>query len=136
MLNLKATNPATAAEAGYEIKVVLPDGTQTEAKIKVRGDASAAVRNFFRKAHQQAQMKEMVAKRKGKEPEPMNIEELEEFANQSAAVRIISWSGMSEDGKTELPYSKENAERLMAEYPYLRDLVIGESNDVTNFRLD
>lgn len=135
MLNLKATNPATIAEAGYEFKVVLPDSTPTEAKIKVRGESSPVVRAFFRKVYQDQQIRENAAKRKGKEADPMSIEEAEEFAAKAAAIRIISWTGMTEDGKNEVPYSKETAERLMAEYPYLRDLVIGESNDVSNFRL-
>lgn len=134
MLDLKATNPATVAESGYEFKVVLPDGTQTDAKIKVRGEASPVVRAFGRKIYQEQQMRDKIAKRKGNNADDQSIEDLEEIASRAAAVRIISWTGLTEGG-VPVQYSKENAERIMSEYPYLRELVLGESNDVLNFRL-
>jgi hypothetical protein len=135
MLDLAKQNPADAAEAGYEMTIVMPDGTDTDAKIKIRGVMSTVVKNYSRKVFQEMQMKEKMAKRRGKEPEEPTLEELEEMASKAAAVRIISWSNISEDGK-EIKFSKEAAEDLMKRFSWIREQVLQASDDVTNFRLD
>lgn len=131
--DIKKHNPTDVAEAGYEFNVVLPDGTETDAKIKVRGSNSPRVKDFYRTAFSQMQMKEQAAKRRGKEVEPMTIQESEEFAIRSSALRIISWQGLEEDGK-EVVFSRDEAERMMTAYPFLRDIVTRESEELLNFR--
>ena len=131
--DIKKHNPTDVAEAGFEFTVVLPDGTETDAKIKVRGSNSPKVKDFYRKAFNEMQIKESAAKRRGKEPEPMSLDESEDFAVRSSAVRIISWSNIEEDGKPVL-FSKDEAERMMKAYPFLRELVTKESEEITNFR--
>ena len=131
--DIKKNNPTDVAEAGYEFTVVLPDGTETEAKIKVRGSNSPKVKAFYRTAFNQMRLRENAAKKRGKEVEDMSLEESEDFAIRSSAVRIISWSGLAEDGK-EVVYSNPEAERMMTDYPFLRDLVTKESEDLLNFR--
>ena len=131
--DIKKHNPTDVAEAGFEFTVVLPDGTETDAKIKVRGSNSPKVKDFYRKAFNEMQIKESAAKRRGKEPEPMSLDESEDFAVRSSAVRIISWSNIEEDGKP-VVFSKDEAERMMKAYPFLRELVTKESEEITNFR--
>lgn len=133
MLDLSKTNPADKAEEGYEFTVTLPDGTETDAKIKVRGSASKTVKDYGRQMYREMQIKEEQARRRGKPLEQPTLEELEEKAAASAAIRVISWKGLGEDG-TEIPFSKENAERLFKKYPFIRDQVIEASDDVMNFR--
>lgn len=131
--DIKKHNPTDVAEAGFEFTVVLPDGTETDAKIKVRGSNSPKVKDFYRKAFNEMQIKESAAKRRGKEAEPMSLDESEDFAVRSSAVRIISWSNIEEDGKP-VVFSKDEAERMMKAYPFLRELVTKESEEITNFR--
>lgn len=135
MLDLVKNNPADKAEAGYEFTVVLPDGTETDAKIKVRGQNSPVVKAFGRKTFKEIQMREQRAKRTGKQEEEMTLEEAEEFAARAAAVRVIGWSGIAEDGK-EVVFSKDEAERIFLAYPFIREQVMEESNNILNFRHD
>jgi hypothetical protein len=135
MLDLSKNNPAEVAEEGFEFAVVLPDGTVTDAKIKVRGSSSKKVRDHGRQMFREMQIKEEQARRRSKPVEQPSLEELEEKAAVAAAVRVISWSNMGEDGEP-IPFSQENAERLFKKYPFLRDLVIEESDNIHNFRFE
>lgn len=135
MLDLKISNPADVAEAGYVVKIELPDGTPTDAEVKVRGVASKIVRDYSRKMFQEMQMKEKMAKRRQKEVDEPTIEELEEMAAKAAAVRVISWKNIGEDGK-EIPFSKENAEDVLKRFPFIREQVLSASDDLSNFRFD
>jgi cation transport regulator ChaB len=131
--DLKKNDPTKAAEVGYEFDLTMPDGTITDIKIKVRGSLSKVVKDFYRNAFSQMQVKEQAAKKRGKEPEPMSLQESEDFAIQSSALRVISWSGIVEDSK-EVPYSKDECIRLMTDYPFIREAVTAESEQLLNFR--
>lgn len=133
MLDLTLNNPAEIAEAGHEFVVVLPDGTETDAKIKVRGVNSKAVKAFGRKMYTEFKMKEQAAKRRGKDPEDMTLDEAEEFASKSAAIRVISWTGLSEGGVT-LECTKDVVEATLLKYPFIREQVMAESDNILNFR--
>jgi hypothetical protein len=135
MLDLSKNNPAEIAEAGFEFNIVLPDGTETDAKIKVRGRNSPVVKAHARKVFKELQMKEQAARRRGKEAEDLSLEEAEELAVRNAVVRIISWSGIAEDGK-EIAFSKEEAERILTKYTFIREQVMEESDNILNFRHD
>lgn len=132
MLDLVKNDPATIAEAGYEFTVTLPDGKSTDAKVKVRGENSKTVREYGRRIFQERQMQAQMAKRRGKDPEDLTLAEAEELAVNGAVTRIISWSGIGEGGK-EVPFTPENAKRILKEYPFIRDQVMEASNDITNF---
>ena len=133
MFDLSKNNPADIAETGYEFALALPDGTLTEAKIKVRGLNSPVVKNYSRKIINEMKIKEQAAKRRGREVEDMSIEEMEEQYSKAAAVRVIDWSGIGDEGK-EIKFSKEEAERLMLKYPFIREQVMEESDNILNFR--
>lgn len=133
--DLKKNNPALTAEAGHEFEVVMPDGTITPIKIKVRGSHSPKVKEFYRNAFSQMQVKENNAKRRGKEVEPMTIAESEDFAIRSSVLRVISWSGIFE-GDKEVIFSPDECTRIMTEYPFIRELVTKESEEVLNFRCE
>ncbi len=132
MLDLSKQDPAKAAEAGFEFNVVLPDGTETEATVKVRGRNSKKVQAFTRQLSQEITQREQVQARRGKKSE-MTAEEIEELAVRVSANRIISWTKLGKDG-VELPYSEENAEKLMKDYPFLREQIMEESDNLLNFR--
>lgn len=132
--DIAKNNPAKIAEDGYEFTVELPDGTTTDWKIKVRGENSPKVRNFKRDVFNQGQIRRNIAKKKGKgDDEDLSIEEIEDFGIRNAAVRIISWSGLTEEG-VEVPSTSDNISRILKDYAFVRDLVVEESSRAYNFR--
>lgn len=132
MFDLKKNNPAVQAEVGFKFNVTLPDGSKTDAFVTVRGANSPVVKNHSRKIFQEFKLREQQAKRRGREPEELTLEEAEDLAAESAAVRVIDWDGFSEDNK-KVEFSKEEAIRLMKEYPFLREQVMEASDNIFNF---
>lgn len=133
-LDLAKTNLAEVADAGYEFEVTLPGtGDPTGAFITVRGEMSKAVKNYGRQKFREFQLKEQQAKRKGKPADEMTLEEAEDLAIETAIVRVISWRGITENGK-DVPFTPENAERIFREHSWIRDQVMEESGQLLNFR--
>lgn len=132
MFDLSKNNLSAKAEAGYEFELEVP-GTfeKTGAFITVRGDQSPAVKAFGRRKFQELQQRQKMAKRKGKEDD-LDLDEAEEMAVEAATVRVISWKGLAEDGK-ELPFTKENAERILKDHPWIREAIMEASSDLSNF---
>ena len=134
MLDLKVTNLAESAEAGYEFELLLPESLErTGGFVKVRGRMSAPVRNHAKRKYTEYTQKENQAKRKGKEVEAMSIDDAEDAAIENAIVRIISWRGIGKDG-VELPFTKENAEQVLREHTWIRDAILEESDNLLNFQ--
>lgn len=132
MFDLSKNDPSKLSEAGFTFNLELPNGTVTEAKITVRGSQSPAVKNYGRRKYQEFKQREAAAKRRGREPEDLTLEEAEELAVEAAVIRTISWEGMGEDGK-ELVFSPEEATRLYAKYPFIRSQVTEKADDINNF---
>lgn len=121
------------AEAGYEFELTIPEiNEKTGVLVTVRGDNSPKVKAFQRRKFQEYQMKEQVAKRKGREVEPLTIDEAEEMAVESALVRLIGWKNLDEDGKP-LAFNEENARRILTKHSWVRDQIISESGMLSNF---
>lgn len=132
MFDLKKNDPAALAEVGYTFNVYLPDGTKTDATVTVRGSSSSVVTNHGRRVYHEFQVRKEQAKRRGRELEDLTIEEAEKMSAEGAAVRIISWSGLAEDG-VPVEFNRENAVRVMLAYPFLREQVMKESDNIHNF---
>lgn len=132
--DLKKNNVAELGEAGYEFELKFP-GTfeSTGAFVKVRGSESKTVKAFTRKKFEEYQRKVAADKRRGKVNDDISLDEAEELAVESASVRIISWKGIEEDG-INVPFTPENAERILTEHSWIRDQVMEASNDLANFR--
>lgn len=129
--DIKKTNLVEIAEAGHEFEVTLPDGSPTDFYITVRGNLSPKIKRYSKALFNKMQQKELQAKRKGRE-DVIDLDEAEETLIESATVRIVSWRGLEEGGK-ELPYSEENARRLMKEQEWIRTQVIEEADNAANF---
>lgn len=125
------TNLAEKAEAGFEFEVKLPDGSPTDFFITVRGTQSPKVKAYSKKVFNQLQIKEQQAKRKGKEND-FSLEDAEDMAVASAAVRIVSWRGLLEDGKV-VEFNEDNASRIMRELDWVRSQVLDEADIAANF---
>lgn len=125
-------NFSDSAEAGYTFNLILPTGEDSGAKLTILGELSQTVKNYSRKKVKEFQLQQQTAKRKGKDVDP-SIEELEEMAVEGALVRLVGWEGITEKGK-EVLFSKEKAKEILTTHPWIREAIIDESGDVTNFR--
>lgn len=131
--DLTKNNFSKIAEQGYEFELTMPhDGSGTGAFITVRGDQSPAVKAHARRQFNEYQARQATLKRRGKQDE-INLEELEEQAVENAVVRIISWKGFLEDG-ADVPFTKENAVRILTEHSFIREQVMEAAGDLLNFR--
>jgi len=130
--DIKKTNLAEQAEAGYEFEVKLPDGSSTDFYITVRGNLSPKVKKFSKDLFNQLQQKELQAKRKGKADQPVDLEEAEETLIKSAVARIVTWKGLEDGGKVVEP-TQENFVRIMTELDWVRKQVLDESDNDANF---
>ena len=126
------TNLAEKAELGYEFEVKLPDGSPTDFYITVRGTQSPKVKAYSKKVFNQLQVKEQQAKRKGKQDQPVDLDEAEETLIKSAVARIVTWKGLEEDGKEVKP-TEENFKRIMREQDWIRSQVLEEADIAANF---
>lgn len=134
MLDLSKNNFAEIAEAGHRFELKLPGSNiPTGAFVTVRGEQSKLVKAFARKKFSEYRMREQAARRRGKEVDEMSIDEAEDLAVESAIVRIISWEGITE-GKNEVPFTKENAERVLKAHNWIRDQIQEESSQLLNFQ--
>ena len=129
--DIKLNNLSEKAETGYEFEVKLPNGTSTDFFITVRGTQSPKVKAYSKKVFNQMQIKEQQMKRKGREVE-FNLEDAEDMAVESAAIRIVTWRGLEEDGKEVKP-TEENLKRIMREQDWIRSQVLDESDIAANF---
>lgn len=131
--DLKKNNFSEKAEAGFEFELLIPEiKEKTGAFVTVRGKESPKVKAFYRKFGAEMQHKEQMAKKRNRDVDPMTFDEIEDFAIESALVRIISWRGFEEDGK-KLEFTQENAKRILKEHPWIREQVTEESELLANF---
>ena len=131
-LNLSVLNVSEVSESGIEIELVHPaTGEGLDAWVRVRGKDSRTVQNHARKVVNDMQKREKIAKGKNKDAD-MSIEELEMLAVERAVIRIISWRGIEEDGQP-VPFTVENATRILKDNPWIREQVLENSDDLTGF---
>ena len=131
-LNLSVLNVSEVSESGIDIELVHPaTGEGLDAWVRVRGKDSRTVQNHARKVVNDMQKREKIAKGKNKDAD-MSIEELEMLAVERAVIRIISWRGIEEDGQP-VPFTVENATRILKNDPWIREQVLENSDDLTGF---
>ena len=131
-LNLSVLNVSEVSESGIDIELVHPaTGEGLDAWVRVRGKDSRTVQNHARKVVNDMQKREKIAKGKNKDAD-MNLEELEMLAVERAVIRIISWRGIEEDGQP-VPFTVENATRVLKDNPWIREQVLENSDDLTGF---
>ena len=131
--DLAKHNFSTAAEQGYTFSLKTPTGADSGAKLTILGELSPTVKAYSRKKFAEYQQRQVMLKRKGKEDEQISLEEAEEMAVENALVRLIGWEGVTDDGK-EVKFSKEEAKRVYAEYSWIREQVLEQSNNIFNFQ--
>jgi hypothetical protein len=120
-----------SAEAGYSFDLLLPDGTDADAKLTILGDLSPTVQNFVKKKYKEMKAQMDAAKRRNKEWDP-TLEEIEQDAVEGALVRLIGWDGITESGK-KVEFSKDKAREILTQHPWIREQIYDESKNVLNF---
>lgn len=131
--DLTKNNLSEKAEAGYTFELMIPEVQEkTGAFITVRGVQSPKVKAHSRRVFAQLQFKEQQAKKKNRDLEPMTLDEAEDMAVDAAFVRIIGWKGIEENGKA-LEFNEDNAKRVLREHSWIREQVLSESDQLTNF---
>ena len=131
-MELSQLNYNQSAEVGYSFNLRLPTGAATDIKLTVIGDLSKPVKAYSRRKFQEYQQRQEIAKRKGKDIE-LSLDEAEDTAVESAMIRLIGWSGITEANK-EVKYSKEKASELLRDNAWIREQIMEEAADVTNFQ--
>lgn len=131
MFDIVKDDFSKSADTGYSFELKLPDGTPSGAKLTIRGDMSPAVVGFTRKKVQEYLQKQAAAKRKNKD-ESIDFDEMEENKVESALLRLLGWSGITEEGK-EVQFSKEKATEVLTKHNWICDQILEQSADVENF---
>lgn len=131
--NRKQTAPtAQASEQGHTFEPRYPDGTPIGATITVRGPESAAVRQLLMQQVRDLQAREALGKRRGREIEPLRLEEMEAQAIELAVAYTITWEGFVDDDVTLAP-TEANLRSIYTDYSWIRRQVIEEAQDLGNF---
>ena len=132
MFDLQKQDFSKAAEAGYTFELKLPTGASSGAKLTILGAMSPTVKLYSKRKFQEYQQRQAIAKRKGKDMDDMDLDEAEDLAVESTLVKLINWSGITENG-VEVPFSKEKAKEVLTQHAWIREAIIAESDDVTSF---
>ena len=131
--NVSKQDYSVSASQGYTFNLVLPDGQESDAKLTIIGDLSPEVQNYSKKKYNELNLKIKQAKGKQKEYDP-SIEDMENDAVAGALVRLIGWEGFTEGEKDEpVKFSKEKAEEILRQHPWIREQIYREGADVSNF---
>lgn len=133
MFDLSKQDFSKSAEAGYSFELKLPTGAGSGARLTILGELSPTVKAYGRRKYQEYQQKQATARRKNRDPEEMDLDEAEALAVEASLVRLVGWEGITEDGKP-VEFSKEKGTEVLTKHAWIRDAIMQESNDVTNFR--
>lgn len=128
----KQPSAADLSELGYTFEPVDPSGAPIGATITVRGPQSHAVREFSERRYRTTQERAAMAKRRGKEPSPLTLAEVEAVLVEQAVAHTVAWHDFS-DGERPLPFTEDAAREAYAKHPWLRDQVITEGQELGNF---
>jgi len=126
-LDITSFNAVKDADNYIKLDMKLADGEPSGVIFHVIGKHAEAVQTVTRKIIRQQQNDEAIAKRKGRDPAPKTIEELEETGIELAAARVTGWEGV------EQPFDKDILKAALKNNPHWVEQVVDESNNDGNF---
>lgn len=131
-MELSSLDLATTSEQGYEFEFI-PEATGIGEGflITVLGKHADTVKEWRRKAYNNIRDRERMLAKKGKD-DYRKFEEDEAVAIQLAAITIIGWKGLRDDGKP-VEFSKEMALHICRVNPEMCDQVTAASDLMSNF---
>jgi hypothetical protein len=127
LIDIETLDAVAESEAGFKLNLKGTDGAEIGLILNVLGRHSNAVQTWVKKTYQRIQREEAMAKRKGKEAEPLDLDELKEQNIEAACIRVTGWEGAKQ------PFSKELLKTLLTRNPHFIDQIIEESNNDANF---
>jgi len=129
LLSIDDLDLTAASDTPFNLELLNTKGVKTGVALQVLGSESEKVQEWTnRQANRirtQATQKSVTGKEKVR-----TAEEDDEYIIESAAIRVVGWSGLAE------PYSKENATRLMGRNVHIRMQVLQASNELGNYSKD
>ena len=129
LLSIDDLDLTAASDTPFDLEVLNTKGVKTGLTLQVLGSESEKVQDWTnRQANRirtQATQKSVSGKDKVR-----TAEEDDEYIVESAAIRIVGWSGLKDE------YTKDNATRLMARNVHIRMQVLQASNDLGNYSKD
>jgi hypothetical protein len=129
LLSIDDLDLTAASDTPFDLELLNTKGVKTGVTLQVLGSESEKVQEWTnRQANRirtQATQKSVTGKEKVR-----TAEEDDEYIIESAAIRVIGWSGLAE------PYSKDNATRLMGRNVHIRMQVLQASNELGNYSKD
>lgn len=123
-MDISVFNTVASCESGKWVEIKDLEGNKTDIRIKVVGVDS---KRYKMESHKLAKYLEKIREDKNKD-----YDEIEAKTLHMAVSITIDWENISEDGK-DLPFSKENAERIYSLAPILPEQIIKVAKDRTNF---
>lgn len=131
-MELSSLDLSTTSEQGYEFEFI-PEATGIGEGflITVLGKHADTVKEWTRKAVNNMRAREAMLSKKGKD-DVRKVEEDEDFGVQFAAISIIGWKGLNDNGKP-VEFSKEMAQTICRINPEVRDQVSAASDLMSNF---
>lgn len=132
MISLDDLNATKACDEAFEFTYVNPDGSDSGVKFKILGGQSEKVTSEVAKLINERRRKEAVRANqlrmnpnRGFEFEPMENDI--EFGNRLAAIRLVGWSGISDE------FSADNALKLCKSNKDVALQITLQSDSMANF---
>ncbi len=134
MFNIEAANTAVISETGYEFELLDQNGRPTEATVTVRGRDSEKARKALNKFLKDLNLMKAMLKKRGKDENDLDLDQVEEMSAEMLAARIVTWKGLTgADGK-EIPYAYDTAVKFLGKgFTWLREQVSENSDNLSNF---
>ena len=121
-----------AAKKTFRFEVIhLVTGEGTGAFIDVYSSESNAVHRFEDNQIINYQ-KRNDANKLARKPKYIRRSDMDDVKLESALARIAGWENIEWEGK-QLEFNEENARKLLTSCPWLREQIIGNSDDAGNF---
>lgn len=130
-VSLDSLNMVRASDSPFEFEYITPDGRQTGIFLKILGGQSEVVTKAASKMindrRRQLAAKELSKRAGSKQIDFDPIENDIEFGQRLAAVRLVGWSGITNE------FTPENALLLCQTNKFIAAAIIEYSDDVANF---
>ena len=129
LLSIDDLDLTAASDAPFDLEVLSIKGVKTGITIQVLGTESQKVQEWTNRQANRIRTQATQKSVTGKD-NVRTAEEDDEYIIESAAVRIVGWSGLKDE------FTKDNATKLMARNVHVRMQVLTASNDLGNYSKD
>lgn len=122
-----------AANKGAEIELRHPTTMEPlGAFVTVLGKDSDAFRALIRRNANAAAQRAHMARKRGKDPEPLTAEEVEARALDAVVTCVTGWRGVLKNGSP-LEFTEANLRGFLSDYPWLMGQIDEAIGDLGNF---